>query len=366
VSRKIEETIGKSLVVGELPEGCRMCMRGAKLVLFITGLCNATCFYCPLDESRKNRDVMYANEVKATNLDDVIKEAESMRAEGTGITGGDPLIVLHRTLGAIKTLKKHFSEKHHIHLYTNAMKLTLEKAKMLKKAGLDELRIHPTRSEDWRKVLIAKKAGLVTGVEIPAIPGKAKEVKRKMRILEALKVDFININELEFTASNSLSLKLRGFKLKQGSLAAVEGSEEEALNILEWAAKNTRLNVHYCPSRLKDQVQLKNRLRRRAAQVALKHEEITDEGLLVKGVIEVEGDLSSIRNEIIKKLKIPSDLIVVNEGRRRIETTAEIAIDIASAKLLSKASIFIVEEYPTADRLEVTRIPVGRALGKPN
>jgi len=358
MSRKIRETEGKSLVVGELSTGCKLCMKGAKLVLFITGLCNAKCFYCPLREDRKWKDVMYVNEVKISSLQDMIKEAEAMKAEGTGVTGGDPLLVLDRTVKAIKMLKEHFGEQHHIHLYTNAINLTIEKAKLLKKAGLDEIRIHPTRNEDWRKVLIAKKAGLTTGVEVPAIPGEAEKLKRKLKAIEAMKVDFVNINELEFTPTNAINLKLRGYKLKNGSLAAVEGSEEEAIKILEWAAKNTNLNIHYCPSRLKDQVQLKNRLRRRAAQVALKHEKITDEGLLTKGVIEAEGNLEEIRRKIIEELSIPSDLVIVNEEKQRIETTTEAAISIASAELPYNLKIFIVEEYPTADRLEVTRIPL--------
>jgi len=48
----------------------------------------------------------------------------------------------------------------------------------------------------------------------------------------------------------------------------VKGSEELALRVLGWASENTRLNLHYCPSRLKDGVQLKNRLKRRARRVA--------------------------------------------------------------------------------------------------
>jgi len=363
MEREIWETKGKSLVVGKLPTGCQLCIDGKKMVLFITGLCTAKCFYCPLSEKRRWKDVIYANERKITKIEEAIEEAKIMKAEGTGITGGDPLIVLPRTIKAIKLLKNEFGEEHHIHLYTNAIHLTREKAIKMKKAGLDELRIHPIRTRDIYKVAIGKKAKLTTGIEIPAIPGREEEIKRMLKKLEKLKADFININELEFSSTNALNLKMRGLKLKDGSITAVEGSEEEAIRILEWAAKNTNLNVHYCPSRLKDQVQLKNRLKRRAHQIALKHEKITDEGLIIKGIIEVKEkiNLNDVYNKILNKYKLSEEEIIINKSKRRIETSIETAVKIAKDKKLNKIlNIFIVEEYPTDQRLEVTRTPLSK------
>ncbi len=354
----MEETIGGSIVIGELAKGCKLCMKGAKMVLFITGLCTANCFYCPLSKERKNRDVIFADEVKVNDIREALREAEYIEAEGTGITGGDPLIVFTRTIKAIKILKEHFGSSHHIHLYTNAMLLTIEKALKLKEVGLDEIRIHPTREEDWRKIKIAKQAGLKVGIEIPVIPGTFNSLKRKLKLAEKLKVDFININELEFTPSNAMNLKIRGFKLKRTSLTAVEGSEEEALKVLNWALSNTNLNIHYCPSRLKDSVQLKNRLRRRALKVAKKYEKITDEGLLVKGIIEYEGNLIKLANEIKEKLGVMNDLIEININKRRIEVSPEIALMLNSIKLPRKAKVFLIKEYPTEDRFEVFRIPL--------
>ncbi len=360
MKRKIWETIGNSIVVGELSRGCELCMKGEKLVLFITGLCGAKCFYCPLSEDRKNVDVMYANEVRIKSIKEAIKEAELMNANGTGITGGDPLMVLDRTLEAIKRLKEHFGYEHHIHLYTNAILLTLNNALKLKKSGLDELRIHPTREEDWAKVAIAKKAGLFVGIEIPVIPGEINILKRKLRLAEKLQVDFVNLNELEFTPSNSLNLRIRGFRLKKESLAAVEGSEEEALKIIRWAADRTNLNVHYCPSKLKDSVQFRNRIKRIAKKIAKKYEKVTDDGLLLKGVIEWNGNLDKLINKIKKKLNIPNDMIEINTKKYRIETSIELLKEILKMKLPTGARAFIVEEYPIKGRLEVTKLLIRR------
>ena len=86
------------------------------MVLLITGRCSTGCFYCPLSLEKKGRDVLYANERKCTTDEEVLDEARMIGAEGTGITGGDPVQSIERTLHFIRLLKGEFGERHHIHL----------------------------------------------------------------------------------------------------------------------------------------------------------------------------------------------------------------------------------------------------------
>ncbi|MCC2509277.1 radical SAM protein [Methanimicrococcus blatticola] len=133
-----------------LTDGCLCCQKGAKMVLFVTGLCDRDCFFCPLSEERKNRDVIFANERAVLTDADVLEEARAMSAEGTGITGGEPLLELEKVIHYIRLLKEEFGENHHIHLYTSTAPSD-EYLQVLAAAGLDEIRFHPP-FELWDKL----------------------------------------------------------------------------------------------------------------------------------------------------------------------------------------------------------------------
>jgi pyruvate formate-lyase activating enzyme-like uncharacterized protein len=59
------------------------------MVLFVTGICNRSCWYCPLSSERRGNDVVFANDRQVSSPDDIVAEAAAMSALGTGITGGN-------------------------------------------------------------------------------------------------------------------------------------------------------------------------------------------------------------------------------------------------------------------------------------
>ncbi len=350
-----------SFVRGNLPRGCILCGPGRKMVLFVTGLCDSSCFYCPLSEHKKNTDVVYADEMPVRSDEDVITEAELIGAKGTGITGGDPLKTPERTEHYIRLLKDSFGKEHHIHLYTATF--DYGKVKMLADAGLDEIRFHPP-AETWKnfaetplygRLKEILKLPLDVGVEIPALPDMKEEIVSLIHALDAMGVKFINLNELEFAETNYRAMLDRGYRMKGDISSAAAGSEEMARDIV----KNTEasMTIHYCSASFKDGIQLRNRLRNRAVNVAEEYEIITDDGTLMKGLIYCE-DPGEAAKKLMTEYEVPSELLSIDAERSVIEIAPWIIEEIYR-EIPCRA--YVVEEYPTWDRLEVERIPLGRS-----
>ncbi|MGQ9582469.1 MAG: radical SAM protein [Thermoplasmatota archaeon] len=368
--RYIRELPGGSLVRGRLPRGCVLCQRGAKMVLLVTGKCSARCWYCPLSAEKAGRDLVCADEMRVRRPSDVLLEARLIDAEGTGITGGDPMRAPRRTLGYIRLLKRRFGREHHIHLYT-AGGFRPSLVRELARAGLDEIRFHPppsswpafTRSPVARLLQSALREGMEAGVEVPAIPEMDGELAALAESLDALGAGFLNMNELEYSETNFRRLSLRGFTVRDDVSAGVLGSEETARRVLERAG--TGVSLHYCSASFKDGVQLRRRILRRARNVARPYQLITTDGTLLTGV--VEGPPSLLAR--VRGLGAPARLSAYNSLKRRVELAPwlleRLAPGLRGRSTQRRGSgrapgprCFIVEEYPTADGLEVERTPL--------
>ena len=273
------ETLPEAADEGD-SEGCIQCQMGSKLVLFITGNCHWRCDYCPLSETRRDIDYMFANERRCENFDEVIEEAKAMRATGAGITGGDPLMARERTLEGIRTLKAEFGESFHLHMYTS-IPFRTEWAAEFADAGLDEIRFHllDLESEEYREVISAcTEAGIETGIELPCEPDKEAELVQLLEDLRDFKINFLNLNELEITVGNHDNMELRGFNLSTEITAGAKGSSELAQMLrdrVNHAANGLPdsfdsvvrepygFHVKFCTAVYKDAGQLRRRFERR-------------------------------------------------------------------------------------------------------
>ncbi len=338
-----------------LSKGCRLCQEGAKMVLFVTGLCPKSCFYCPLSDEKRGKDIVFANERPVKSDEDILKEAVLMDALGTGITGGEPLLKIEKVLHYIRILKSSFGQDHHIHLYTSQSP-DRQILKKLADVGLDEIRLHPPQ-EIWLdlkhsyyadSLQNAKKLGIDAGIEIPSIEGTEKVAA----FAEYLGV-FLNLNELEFSDNNSKALLKNGFSLKSDTSNAVAGSHKYAE-----ATSSICKRVHFCSSIHKDAVQLRKRFQRIAKNMAREFDEITGDGTLVYGIIEhVDPKLTE---KILMDMEIPLELFEVKNGRIEIAwwILEELKEDIKEKLKSLGARLLIIERYPFEDGLLVELIPL--------
>lgn len=397
--KKMQPNQYYSYNLGELPLGCQYCVKGKKLVVFVTGVCPRKCYFCPVSDDKSGQDNSFANERriecgggKGDNSNDnnngLIKEAELMAAKGAGITGGDPLTQMERTVGFIRLLKEKFGEKNklskeddsdkifHIHLYTSLNLVDEEKLRRLSEAGLDEIRFHLDLDDDklWQKIELASRYSWDIGVEIPLLPDKEEEIKKMIDFIQD-KVKFLNLNELE-RADNKLSkLGEMGFAVREKFSYAIKDSLELGLKLMDYVqSMKYDLPVHLCTAKLKDKIQLTNRIKREGQHNHKSFDIVDEEGLLTRGALYLSDlapgfgyreKLKKIdKDEFVAKLKPLFDKIV----ERFHLTDNDIFLDaekprilLSSKKVEKKAKYFkklgllpaVVKEYPTADQLEI-------------
>jgi len=339
---------------GALAAGCEHCLNGSKMVLFVTGLCDSGCFYCPVSFERKDKDVIYADEMLVSEEDDIIAEAVSIGATGTGITGGDPLLNMERTLSCIRMLKERFGPDHHIHLYTATM--DAGKAEALRDAGLDEIRFHPPshlwdRLEETPLKEIAGMDGMDVGIEVPALPGHEKGLRSLLDFCDSAGIGFVNLNELEFSESNWHMMDDMKYDVLEETSSAVRGSAVTAAAVM---GERRKTPVHFCSSAFKDGVQLRKRLIRRAERVAEEYDLVTEDGTILRGLLYAD-DPGAARALMIREYDVPEELMKVTDFGLEI---ASWVIEELASELPYRCCIS--ERYPTADGLEVERIPLNQ------
>ena len=368
--KEIHTWLNESFYTRTLSPACKMCAQGSKMVVFITGFCSTGCYYCPLSLKKGGKDHIFADEWELKNESDIKKlilEAEYIAATGAGITGGDPLVVWKRTKTYISLLKDTFGSEFHIHLYTSGTK-NADKIIQLVSTGLDEIRFHPI-PEHWNNmensplqqtIRTAVDTSIDVAIEIPVIPNMENEIYSLIQWANNQQLQWVNLNELEFSERNAETLIRKGYKVKDDISAAVYGSQKTAINVLNRAQQEALdIGVHYCTVSFKDGIQLKNRIKRRAKNIAKEFEVITKDGTLLKGAIyKSDTSLKKLFKLIQEKYDVPEKFLFIDIEKNRIEIGLWILEGIADDITRQGYKCFMVEEYPTADRLEVERSPL--------
>ena len=340
-----------SYCVNGIPEGCRHCVKGRKLVLFITGKCSRNCFYCSLSSKRKNIDAVWANERQCRGIKDAVQEVRESRATGAGITGGDPLLFLPRAIKYARALKKEF-KNFHIHIYLPTFLAGKKNLKALSKCT-DEVRFHPgflaknqSSSEmnaDIEKIksasLFWKKANI--GCELPLLPEKKQETLDFIKKISPY-AGFANLNEFELSDTN-FNYVTKHCKLNPDTYT-ISKSREAGIWILAKAKKaGLKIKLHACTARTKNIYQYRNRLK---LHNAIKYSKRTAEGSAVYFAVKPASMQAALKE--LKNLKITK--FHIDKGKKQIILQEKDAVKALENKKLHLSRI---EEFPTYDRTAI-------------
>jgi pyruvate formate-lyase activating enzyme-like uncharacterized protein len=281
---------GTKPYLGELAPGCRKCVAGSWSCLFVNASCNASCFYCPAPQDR--REIPATNNLFFRHPEAYATYLQRLGFNGASISGGEPLLTLNRTLAFLRAARQGLGPEGHLWLYTNGILLTRDIAARLAAAGLDEIRFD-IGATGYRCHQIEAAAGLIPtiSVEIPAVPEALPTLKQVLPDLPRLSVNHLNLHQLRLTRHNFKHLSGRNYTFLHGEKITVLESELAALDILDFVQQNRiALSVNYCSFIFKHRHQ-NAAARRRAAELEKRpRETVTPAGFIRKLALAGEAE----------------------------------------------------------------------------
>jgi pyruvate formate-lyase activating enzyme-like uncharacterized protein len=265
----------------DLSPGCVTCGEGSWACLFVNGVCNARCFFCPAPQL--TRDPPETSGLPFPDVTDFLDYVERFGFRGVSLSGGEPLLTEERTLEFLTALRERFGRGLYLWLYSNGLLATPERLARLAAAGLDEIRFNALASE-YDLAAIRAAVGLFprVTVEIPAPPGEAPRLVRLAEELAQIGVRHLNLHQLRATPHNARHLIERAdVTLLHGHRVVVIESELAALEVLaEVQARGLPLAVNCCLSAFRARHQEAAGRHRAARDAARPHEAVTPNGYL--------------------------------------------------------------------------------------
>jgi uncharacterized protein len=281
IGNKLSWLFGNSKpVINSISKGCLTCGEGDWSCLFITGECNARCFYCP---AKQDNDHLPASQLlNFTSPEQYAGYLSGLCFKGSSISGGEPLLVAERSISYIRAVRENAGDSIYMWLYTNGLLGSKKIFSQLVSAGLNEIRFD-IGATAYSTEFLKKAAGIVPEitVEVPAIPEEKDRFIKSIPALVKLGVKNINLHQLRLTEFNAPKLLKRNYTFLHGEKVTVLESELAALEIMEYIASNTiEIGLNYCAFQFKNRYQ-KAGYRRKLAMVSVQpYETITQNGYI--------------------------------------------------------------------------------------
>ncbi len=220
----------------QLSEGCRICGEGQWSCLFITGKCNAGCFYCPVPQ---NQDELPGTQGLDFNQPaDYAAYVNQFKFKGVSFSGGEPLLPFERTLAYLKEVRKQCSSDLYVWAYTNGLLADKKKMQQLADAGLNEIRFD-IGATGFKLDKIAFAKGVIPNItiEIPAVPEEKERLKSLLPEMIKAGVTNLNLHQLRLTPHNVRHLSKRNYTYVPVERPIVLEAEMAALEMIHYAAE---------------------------------------------------------------------------------------------------------------------------------
>jgi pyruvate formate-lyase activating enzyme-like uncharacterized protein len=369
----------------ELSPGCLTCGQGTWSCLFINGLCTAQCFFCPQDRSRTEERPPIAEEIHFDDPDIYLDYLQRFGFRGVGFSGGETFMVFDKLVSLVDKVRQRFGTEMYIWVYTNGDLIDSAKLRILKMAGLDEIRFNlSARGYVLKPVELARQFIPKVTVEIPTIPEDREHVQRCMLGLNQIGVDYLNLHQLVATKHNYERLMKRNYSFLP-PLAFQEPpvleSELAALELIGYSLDHQlKLAINYCSHAYKARYQNLSR-RMRAANLAKRDfDQITAAGYLRRLTVcgardtlqEFVQNVKQNRvseshwefNENEEQLTISPALIKWCDLERTKLTLRYFEADLVSKEYLKARKLAVLEQIPfSAEKMIYLGIkPVGELV----
>jgi len=335
--------------------GCRLCGEGQWSCLFINNRCNCNCFYCPAPQV--DTAIPETQGLTFENPENYIAYIKKMGFKGVALSGGEPLLTFDKTIDFLTKIKKEFGSSVYLWMYTNGTLLDAEKATILAKTGLDEIRFDLTATDyNTKKLKLALGKIPNVTVEIPAIPEEIEQLKNMVVELDSLGVNYLNLHQIRLTPYNLKNLLNRNYTFLHGHRVTVLESELAALEIISFVFKQgLKLPVNYCSFHYKNHYQ-KAAFRKKAAQFVLSGmEETNDNGFIrTLSLHGISMPIESLKNKLLQ-IAPQGEGWLLSEENDSIFLTKNLLLNIQ----LGEEPVFIdyqsaiAKEKPIKDGVEV-------------
>jgi pyruvate formate-lyase activating enzyme-like uncharacterized protein len=263
----------------DLSPGCRLCGEGKWSCLFISGICNATCFYCP---SRQDSQLKPAtNTFEFNSPDEYTDYVNALGFKGVSFSGGEPFIVFDLLQKYLESVRKNCDPKIYTWVYTNGSLVDSENLKRLRDLGLNEIRFDiGAYNYSLKKVELAAEIIDTVTIEIPMVPDHFELVKGLLRPMKEAGVKHLNLHQMRVNPYNLPRMIEKDYEFIHGRKVTVFKSELNALKTLFHSLENDLVPVNYCSFVFKESFQSCAARKRYAARCVEKDESVTGNGYL--------------------------------------------------------------------------------------